>query len=339
MNRKHLIRLCFILLIISIGCDDQGEQNTLPQDGYYAFGRHSGSAVYWKDGKGIDVDGYTLNFGGAAVSGRDVYAIGYVNDHETYRGAAYWKNGKMFKLSNGTQIQVPTAIAFAGSDMYIAGYEEVGDKSIPIYWKNGERHLLPGKEVFLRPTAIAVSGADVHIVGMAINKIQNADSILIAYWKNNERIKVTPTASREMIDDIAVSGDDVYFAGHTFETEYRPRAKVWKNSVATVLTDGSNLSYATEVEVNGNDVYLAGKVGIRAVYWKNAVMAPLETGAEEGSDVTGLAVVRDQLIISGKNYDAGYAYSGSFVWRDGQLLEPFTGNGVDSIIDCIAPVQ
>ena len=129
---KHHIRFCVSILVISISCDNDGDEGGIPQRGFYAFGTQNASAVYWKNGKPIDVDGNTTYFTGAAVSGSDVYAIGYVNDGKTYHGAAYWKNGKMFKLSKISMNHVPTAIAFDGSDMYIAGYEDMADKSFAI---------------------------------------------------------------------------------------------------------------------------------------------------------------------------------------------------------------
>ena len=339
MTSKDLIRFCFFALLTSIACDHDDE-NAFPQEGFCVFGSYNYSSVYWKDGKMTDVDWNAMYFPGAAVSGSDVYAIGNVNDEKTYRGPVYWKNGKMFKLSNISANLTPTAIAFAGSDMYITGFEEVGEKSFPVYWKNGELQRLPGKEPYSRPTGIAVSGTDVHIVGQALNKIFDNDTILITYWKNGERMKLKPTVAHEMVEDIAVSGNDVYFAGYTYDGDRYPHAKVWKNGEVTALralTSGSVPSQATEVEVNGSDVYLAGYSDLKAVYWKNNVITPLETGAAYRADVSGLVIVNDQPIISGRNY--GDYNTGSFLWKDGHLQAPFTGTGGIFNIDCLAPSQ
>ncbi|MEJ1238017.1 hypothetical protein WBG78_07810 [Chryseolinea sp. T2] len=333
---KHLSRTCLFILVISAGCNDRDE-DFLRQDGFFVFGSHDLSSVYWKDGKMHDVEGYLMYFTDGAASGGDAYTVGYFNDDKTYRGPVYWKNGRMFKLSNISANQTPTAIAFAGNDMYIAGFEDVGEKSFPIYWKNGELHSLPGKEPYSRPTAIAVSGSDVHIVGRALNKIFDNDTILITHWKNGERIKHIPEDANEMAEDIAVSGNDVYFAGYKFDSDRRAHAKVWKNGVGTVLTRGSVASVATEVEVVGSDIYLAGQNGTQAVYWKNGDITPLETGAVSRSDVSGMVIINSEVIISGRNYSDHY--DGSFLWKEGRLQEPFKGIGNGFHIDCIAPAQ
>jgi hypothetical protein len=341
MILKHFFRFCCLILPISFGCDHDDDSKS-PQNGYYVFGRLNLAAVYWKDGRPIDVDGFTAYFPDVAVSGSDVYAIGYVDDVTKYRGAAYWKNGKMFRLSNGNPNQVPIAIAFAGPDVYIAGFEDAADKSFAIYWKNGEVHVLSDKEGFARPTAIAVSGSDVHIIGWGLNKIYDNDSTLAMYWKNGERIRLKATASYEMIESINVSGNDVYFAGHAFNRDDENRiisAKLWKNGVATALTRGGVDSFASKVEVDGNDVYVAGKNGTQAVYWKNGIMKTLETGAISSSEVNGLAVVHGELVISGRNYDDRLNYQGSFVWKNGQLQAPFMGNNFLVSIDGIAPAK
>lgn len=341
MNHRRLIRFCCFLLLISFGCNHDDDNGPTP-DGYYVFGSINFSAVYWKDGRPIDVDGSTNYFPDIAVSGSDVYAIGYVVDETKYRGAVYWKNGKMFRLSEGNPSLYPTAIAVVGSDIYIAGFEDFGLESVALYWKNGEVHVLSEKDGFARPTAIAISGSDVHIVGWGVDKIYNNDSTLVMYWKNGERIRVKATASYEMIEDIAVSGNDVYFAGHAFDRDEENRiisAKLWKNGAATALTRGGVDSFASEVAVDGSDVYVAGQNGKQAVYWKNGIMKTLETGAISRSEVNGLLFVHDELVISGINRDDRSNYRGSFIWKNGSLQKPFTGTSANFVVDGIAPMQ
>ena len=80
------------------------------------------------------------------VAGSDVYVGG-----STWNGyhniAAYWKNGQIVTLTDGTTDAAITGLAIDGNDVYASGFHSVntapqnsGDPIhgyAPVYWKNG----------------------------------------------------------------------------------------------------------------------------------------------------------------------------------------------------------
>ncbi|MEO7692685.1 MAG: hypothetical protein ABIS36_01915 [Chryseolinea sp.] len=332
IRNTHSFILLFIVLCV--GCDnDEPEMHRE----FVAFGNINFTPFYWHNGRANRLEGYTVYITDGAVLGDDIYALGYVNDGETYAGAVYWKNGKMFKLSTEGRNDVPTAIAISGDDIYIAGFEDKGLESIALYWKNGERIVVSGEDGFARPTDIAVSGSDVHLVGWAQNRVDYPDSTLAAYWKNGVRIKLNAESRTEQINSIVISGSDVYFTGETYNRpDFYPTARIWKNGEPTDFIGRGDRSYGKRIVTIGADVYVAGEDGTNAVYWKNGMVTPLETGAISDSDVNGMVTVDGHLIISGTNYQDGHTYQGSFVWIDGETVFPFSGLDPAFVINCIA---
>lgn len=329
---KRLLICFYITCTLCISCDDDEKKTEPIQKDFYAFGKLRDTGVYWENSEAKIMDGAGDIYDGL-VSGSDVYAVGTAN----YGIAAYWKNGKIFKLSDGSNHEQATAIVISGSDIYIAGYGWSGDRTIAKYWKNGIAVELPGPDGFAMAVGIAVSGSDVHIIGWADRRFAGYDSTLAMYWKNDSWIKIKATATHDILGDIELSGNDVYIAGTTRNETYTSRAQLWKNGEPTPMTDGSVETFATQLEIIGDDIYVAGRNDKNAAYWKNGVVTPLETDASFASDVTGMITIGDRVVISGINYYPAFAYQGSFVWRDGKMEPPFTGNDGAFYVTSIAP--
>jgi len=128
-------------------------------DVYVAGSEKNGSvwvAEYWKNGNLVKLtNGLTgADATAIAVSGTDVYVAGtqwdgdsipynegfstyqYNDGYSTYNHnaiAKYWKNGNPVNLTDGSKWAEARSIAVAGSDVYVAGFEDAVAK----YWKNG----------------------------------------------------------------------------------------------------------------------------------------------------------------------------------------------------------
>lgn len=102
--------------------------------------------------------------------------------------AAYWKNGKAVYLSDGARYARATAICVSGSDVFVAGLQQVNDTfDAAVYWKNGVRVPLTGGKSEARTTGIAVVGSDVYVSGYEV-----INGICVAtYWKNGEAVRLS----------------------------------------------------------------------------------------------------------------------------------------------------
>jgi hypothetical protein len=85
-------------------------------------------ATYWKNEKATD-----LLQDGTATS---IYVVNndvYVSGHYLFAQAYYWKNDKIFSLTDGTKPATAESIFAINNDVYVAGQEE----NIARFWKNG----------------------------------------------------------------------------------------------------------------------------------------------------------------------------------------------------------
>jgi hypothetical protein len=132
-------------------------------------------ATYWKNGVRVAVkDTVSSSLAkGIAVSGNDVYLVGYiVNNQGTYM-AAYWKNGVTNLLKSNS---IATGIVIQGGDIYIAVTSyTVNSLEDGSYYKNGVSvSIEPEKSEMIN--SIAVQGNDVYLGGSSYNGA--------TYWKN-----------------------------------------------------------------------------------------------------------------------------------------------------------
>jgi len=99
----------------------------------YLAGNENGYATLWKNGLPGILDNNTPagDKFGLAINNNEVYAV-------SSNIPAYWKNGAKTIIPG---YGFPDAIAFAGSDMYIAGAVPDGSPAANVcYWKNGVLH-------------------------------------------------------------------------------------------------------------------------------------------------------------------------------------------------------
>lgn len=251
-------------------------------------------------------------------------------------GAVYWKDGKKFPLSDGTNPGPANGEAMdifvSDDDVYVAGYTYMESGfTQAVYWVNGEMHELEHSTGDARGTGITVSGTDVYVAG---HERYNGYSRAI-YWKNGVRHTLLATPEDSYGVDIAVLGDDVYLAGASIEQivdlgNYyaEPYAAYWINE--NVLRLGEAYSLCTEIVIDGDEVYVLGfdqvetdnGVFTRAVYWhddERHVLQPLQEGTIVYA--TGMDVEDGTVHVIG--YEAGQngVASTAIYWKDGMPQE------------------
>jgi hypothetical protein len=238
----------------------------------------TGQYVYWKNGIQNNIGsfgdiGYTSSM---SVAGNNVY----------YADSAVWENGTLIPLHGTAQ-----SIFAVGNDLYVAGYDSVGDA---IYWKNGQLNVVSPflGHGYTTPNiyCIYVSGSDVYIGGM-YNQA--------AYWKNGVVNYLQYTTSGYFVSNVSsllVSGNDVYVTGHLIGINLG--AAYWKNGMENDLplngaTNGNTTYTTTSIFLFGSDVYVAGYTTTfvspsslfldSAVYWKNGIEINLNSSGKANS--------------------------------------------------------
>ncbi|RYE13968.1 MAG: hypothetical protein EOP51_28920, partial [Sphingobacteriales bacterium] len=208
-------------------------------------------ATYWKNGIPTTIEA-DQEFGSSvqniAVSGNDVYAVGWVNG-----AAKYWKNGISHLLQSPSMRNTAKAVAVKGDDLYIGGYYTDPDtkKSVPAYWKNDVLVNLPapaGHHGMVND--IAIKGNDIYAVGYTLEV--DGKNEVATYWKNGKRVALSDDSRSSSISCITISGDDIYMAGEVD----RSTMVCWKND-KIIFTDNkpaSEYTYGNEIFIYKKDI-------------------------------------------------------------------------------------
>jgi hypothetical protein len=298
-----------------------------PEPTVYIAGSNGSNAVYWKNGKLFSLTEGTSSHSIQVVGG-DVHAAGegYINSKLL---AVYWGNGKAVPLTNGPGISIANSIYVVGNDVYVAGYEAVGNENLTVakYWKNGVPVALTAGSATNSGIAysIFVVGSDVYVAGVTSNAWLGKG--YATYWKNGVAVALSDSNnSVGKAQSIYVKDNDVYVAGSVrnglgYSGPYV--AKYWKNGKEFNLTDGKEWSAASFIYVSGNDVYVAGYeddslTGYSiAKYWKNGTAFPLSTtpyGSAQSIYVKG-----SDVYVAGSESTDGY-YNKAKYWKNGLSL-------------------
>jgi hypothetical protein len=259
----------------------------------YISGYANGSPCYWKNGKMVTLPGtYSLGVG-IAVSGSDVYVVGYSTTDQNLQVATVWKNGDATLLTSDSPESYAFDIKVIGSDVYVAGstFKTGGFISV-CYWKNGVFTSVSDNSPsgFATPfegqVALGIAGSDVYLTGSVFN---NNGQITATYWKNGNATPLTPNSdpSSSGVNSITISGSTVYMAGFDGYV-----ATYWIGGTAHQLNNGQQQYTATNIAVNSGHVYVAGIAGYSPtspVYWKDGALVNM---VGKNAITTGIAVVQ-----------------------------------------------
>jgi len=251
--------------------------------------------------------------GPAPAKNVDVYLAGNVTTADNHLVAAYWKNGVIAKLTDGTKNANALGIVVNGSDVYVVGNENFTGG---IYWKNGVATKLGANTDV---SSITIDGNDVYVYG--------ENSAGSAYWKNGILNQVSNIGlSIDCRSCIAVRGNDVYIVGRTNSGLY------WKNDIPVSLPSDLGGDRVSSILLNGSDIYLAGTTNYGDVaYWKNGV-ATVQPQRSYGL-ASAIAVNGSDVYLSGSSY----ASSGNLVatyWKNNvatQLTDGIFSSTADAI--------
>lgn len=245
--------------------------------------------VMWKNGVqepvklSKDIVGGSVNK--VLIVGKDVYMIGFQVTSKFVNHATLWKNGEVVIFTESKDIYFES-LAVSGSDVYIGGFEELGNISVATIWKNGTPSRLGSVDgsVSSGVNSICVVGGDVYAVGTQYNIDSGTYKAVV--WKNGVADIITTSQQQIEMSDIEVSGADVYAAGFMYQDRIG-MGIIWKNGNATPVVSDSNYSNISDIFVINDDVYAAGMIQAsytsggsgrnyrKAVLWKNGVMEEL----------------------------------------------------------------
>ena len=179
-----------------------------------------------------------------AVSGNDVYVVGYEEDSNGNQVARFWKNGVPVKLVD-TPGSVANLITVSGNDVFIIGRVSENNTYVRKIWKNGVASVSQGDIL-----SIKIKNNDIYTVG-----IENEDAKV---WKNAVATSLTKGNTYSAAYDVEIKGNDVYVVGVEMVGNISV-ARLWKNGAIVInLTDGKFYSGANAISISDNDIYVSG---------------------------------------------------------------------------------
>lgn len=253
-------------------------------------------AKLWKNGTVTRLsDGtYNAEAHAAAVNGTDVYVAGReatthsgTGGYSGYSVAKVWKNGVGTALTSAAGFAQASAIAFSGADVYLAGYQQVGNTyQTAVYWKNNTAVFLTDGSTVAEATGIAVSGSDVYVSGQQEAAVVGAT--VVKLWKNGVATSLSNGAQSDYGTGIALNGTDVLVSGSQAYA-----AMLWQNAQPIALTSATSaVAQTLAVTVSAGTVWLCGTYNSKAAYWdKNRQGWKLTDGTESLSSANGIFVV------------------------------------------------
>ncbi|MHB8206234.1 hypothetical protein [Mucilaginibacter sp.] len=299
---------CMIFIVTSIiyGCKKDGAKTATTD--IYVAGTANNKATLWKNGVATQLAGLNSTAIKIAVNGNDLYVSGSVSDTGyTYNSyCAYWKNGVITKLNEGSGY----GVAVNGHDVYVTGYIiNNSGQSIAACWKNGALSTFGQGYVY----GITISGNDVYMAGVTTGPNGAA---IATYWKNN----IPVTFGYGIAVDIAVQGSDIYVAG-----SYNDTSGYWKNNVFVPVS--GFLAGLNSISVSGNNVYLTGSElvsGIQyATYWKNGIATVLTNGFA----IYQIAFSGNDIYLVGYSWTGAESLHGDLLWKNNTLTTLASGSG------------
>lgn len=151
------------------------------EDGY-----NGSSAIYWRNGVPVTLDGHNTYGNKITVQSNIVYvAGGYSIISFSKANTNYWKGGVPFSLSDSTKAVEATGIAVSGTDVYVAcNVTPENNRALTMasYSKNDQIITLATTDSFV--SSIALLNNDVYTAGVSV---YNKNSVA-TFWKNSTAV-------------------------------------------------------------------------------------------------------------------------------------------------------
>ena len=265
MKKLSILIIIFAVLSCSNDNSSNEEETKATVKDIYVCGYEKKSdagrfiATIWKNGVATSLTDGTNNAvaNDVALSGNDIYVVGFQEDANGVQTARLWKNGLQASLAS-TPSSLANKVVVNGKDVYILGRAIENNSYVQKMWKNGIVSTLQGDR-----RSIAVTNNNVYTVGLQDDRAK--------LWTNEVGSNLTDGASFSGAYDIEIKGNDVFVAGVEVINKISV-AKLWKNGIASNLSDGKFTTVATDISVTGNDVYVMGyenNLGTNSKVWKN----------------------------------------------------------------------
>lgn len=293
------------------------------------------AAAYWKNGNYVTLPStpgfYTSLAQAVAVSGSDVYVVGYDHgtniDHNTPTPSGIpciWKNSveQPLPIPSGS-IGEATGIVISGTDIYVSGYYITNDATHTrraMLWKNGVATMLAFNKFDSIATGIALDGTDVYVCGNAVfNGVMCA-----VYWKNNIWHPFAGTAVTSRASAITVDANHNYYISGA----YNKLGCYWKDGNLVPLTGDDyqapilpidELWFPNNIAASTNMVYVSGvyrqpsssdpendRYPLYMAYWKNGQAIPFMGNIDAGGP-TSIAIAGTDVFTAG-SYDTGNGF-------------------------------
>ena len=224
----------------------------------YFLGAIGNTTYVWKNGVASPLKTTsTASIGGSnggyyennaiAVNNGDVYVVGAQSLFtSTVLKATIWKNGTPTDITDG--VSAPSAwanaVCVSGSDVYVAGIEEIRDpvtngiiNRAPTLWKNGVVIPMsaPINSLFNTVYCILVVGSDVYVGGQ-YNGVATV-------WKNGAIINTSAYAVAENVSSMFLyNNTDLYFGG---ASSVSGENGYWKNGNFVIMNPGCGVASST----------------------------------------------------------------------------------------------
>ncbi|MFD2100304.1 Ig-like domain-containing protein [Flagellimonas iocasae] len=257
----------------------------------------------------------------ATTTNADELTIEWTSNNEAI--AKVDENGNVNTLNAGiVEITATVGNASASStitvnpNVYIAGFETIGNISNAVLWKNGNLATLASGNSKANSVFVDKDN-NVYVAGYEfINGVKTA-----LLWKNDEDPIVLSNGNGGGAEANAIFVDDT---GTTFVAGNEANngvfnAMLWRNQVGNTISDGLTSANAFDVFLDGNDVYLVGRQRVENENFSKAKLWVNDNVDVDLTDGSSQAEAFSIYVDNGSYYISGYQYIGgskAMLWQN-----------------------
>lgn len=141
-----------------------------------------GDPVLWTDGVATILPANSSDVSVVDVTEQflEPYVLGNEIQGSNLSTPVYWVSGKRFPVYDGIYSAVATSIFCLGTDVYVSGYLNSGDKKVACYWINKRLITLGEMGQESKANSIFIIADDIYVAG--------SEDGSAVYWKNDEKV-------------------------------------------------------------------------------------------------------------------------------------------------------